>query len=116
MNDGRIYPRKKRRALGLLAGSACVCIIVASTFMREPKTVSVGMSENEVTELLGPPMQVWHSKDTPTVVMWHGDVSLYGKPVKNTNKVLIYHSGIDESTFVFLDSEGRVRLVNSGGT
>ena len=82
-------------------------------YYAKMKSITVGMSEDDIVRILGQPSEVLTE---PQVKQWHGDPALYGKAIANRNKVLVYHHGADVSGHYFLDEDGKVFLVNAGGT
>ena len=76
------------------------------------RLIKIGMSETQVTDILGKPESV---DLRPWIPQWHGDPDEYGKRIPNPNKTFWYYSGDFEMCIVF-DKDGRVSYVNWGGT
>jgi hypothetical protein len=102
--------------LFVLAAAASSIQFGASLFTPNEPNVAIGMSHTEAIKTLGPAHQIWQAKEEPQVVMWFGTPDLQGKPVPNPGKILVYREGIDHTTYVFVDAQERVTMVNSGGT
>jgi hypothetical protein len=82
-------------------------------YYNKMESIEVGMTEEQVIRILGLPDNIITESD---VYQFHGLPDLYGKPVKNLNKVLVYYHGIDTQANYFIDKSGKVYFVNVGGT
>ena len=110
---------KQLRKFGVSAVIALVVVgnlLYYSGALLKPREVSVGMTQAEVLQLAGQPASKVLRAEADSILEQHGKPELAGRSVENKSVVFIYRSGIDWERHVFFDEDGRVYLVNEGGT
>jgi hypothetical protein len=89
---------------------------VDKEYIEKMNSIKIGMTEQEVIEILGQPTGIITDSEVKETHGIYGSGNEYGKSIKNKNKVLYYHHGIDYIGHYFIDEKDRVYFVNVGGT
>lgn len=85
-------------------------------YVKKMESIKVGMAEQDVTRILGQPTAIMTDPEVKETHGIYGGGKEYGKVLKNKNKVLVYHHGVDYIGHYFLDEQGKVWFINVGGT
>jgi len=89
---------------------------VDKEYVRKMESIKIGMTEQEVIKILGQPQGVITDPEVKETHGLYGGGKEYGKLIKNSNKVLYYHHGVDYIGHYFIDKQGKVWFINVGGT
>jgi len=85
-------------------------------YVEKMKSIKIGMTEQVVINILGQPHGIISDPEVKETHGIYGAGKEYGKVIKNLNKVLYYHTGVDYIGHYFIDKEGKVYFINIGGT
>jgi hypothetical protein len=85
-------------------------------YVKKMESIKIGMTEQEVIKILGQPQGIITDPEVKETHGLYGGGKEYGKLVKNSNKVLYYHHGVDYIGHYFIDKQGKVWFINVGGT
>jgi hypothetical protein len=85
-------------------------------YVKKIESIKEGMTEQEVIRIMGQPTTTITDPEIKETHGIYGGGKEYGKVIKNKNKVLVYHHGVDYIGHYFIDQEGKVWFINVGGT
>jgi hypothetical protein len=85
-------------------------------YVKKMESIKTGMTEQEVIKILGKPQGIITDPEVKETHGSYGGGKEYGKLIKNSNKVLYYHHGLDYIGHYFIDKQGKVCFINVGGT
>jgi hypothetical protein len=85
-------------------------------YIEKMKSIEIGMTDQEVINLLGSPDGIIKRAEVIQTHGKYGHGKEYGKIIKNENKVLYYHHGVDYIGHYFINKENKVYFINVGGT